>query len=177
MSTTLIDLTEVAAILNVTVSTARRYRTRYRYPTRSRDQFPSPVTYVGVSPMWLRADIAAWHEGDPLPAVDRQRVVTEELGDLVTRAEAARLLGLRTTTLTRYLLADEATRGFPRPVIVAGRSSLWSRRDLRQWGAHRRPRGRPRSHQRSKFPADPAPVERPDRQRHDSCEDKYAGAE
>lgn len=63
MSTTLIDLTEVAAILNVTVSTARRYRIRYRYPTRSRDQFPSPVTYVGVSPMWLRADIAAWHEG------------------------------------------------------------------------------------------------------------------
>lgn len=55
----LLDVAAVAALIGVTPSTVRKYR--------SDGRLPEPHAVYGASPVWQRADIEAWHASRPGP--------------------------------------------------------------------------------------------------------------
>ena len=106
-------------------------------------EFPPPIIERGAERelrLWHRDDVLAWRAGradsastgllgDVLAA--SREVVASDAEDLMTATQVADLLGWKSAS-TPWDLAKRGT--FPAPTQHHGRTKLWDRGEVEQWG-------------------------------------------
>ncbi|WP_026403051.1 hypothetical protein [Actinomadura rifamycini] len=111
-----------------------RHRLKQLWADRAANGHPEPARRAGKALYWDEAEWAAWY------AALAERPPAEDPDDLVTLAEAARILGLAPTSVTVY--AKRPPAGWPEPArtepLAGGRvRRLYRRRDVRSYAARR----------------------------------------
>lgn len=127
----LVTLQEAADELGLSYGSMRTYLGRH-------ETFPKPVRRVSGRPYFRLQEIHAWNarRGRQVAAPTDSEVT--EIDGLLTRAGVAAELGIEPNSVTRYAVGGiDRLRPFPAPARKVGRTRLWDRDEIREWGAQR----------------------------------------
>lgn len=143
-----IDRLQAAEVLGLAYAEAI-YRVRAQAPAHN--PFPRPVQRVSNSDIWSRTQLQLWRlraEGKFIPRQLEERAAKVPPWPewALDRNQAAELLGIGATTVSRYAYEQQGERAFPAPLRRFAGHPVWHRDDLLRWqkrrpGRHGPPRG------------------------------------
>lgn len=127
----LVTLQEAAAELGLSYGSMRTYLGRH-------ESFPKPDRRIGNRPYFKLQEIRAWNAQRARRIESPADSEATEVDGLLTRAGVASELGVKPDTITRYVAGGiDRLRPFPAPVRKMGRTRLWNRDEIREWGANK----------------------------------------
>lgn len=127
----LVTLQEAAVELGLSYGSMRTYLGRHK-------TFPRPDRRIGNRPYFKLAEIRAWNAQRARRVENPSDSEVTEVDGLLTRAGVAAELDVKPETVTRYVVGGiDRLRPFPAPVKKVGRTRLWDRDAIREWGANK----------------------------------------
>lgn len=127
----LVTLQEAASELGLSYGSMRTYLGRH-------ETFPKPVRRVSGRPYFRLQEIRTWNARRGRQVTPPSDSEVTEIDGLLTRAGVAAELGIEPNSVTRYVVGGiDRLRPFPEPVRKIGRTRLWDREAIREWGSHR----------------------------------------
>lgn len=127
----LVTLKEAASELGLSYGSMRTYLGRHA-------TFPKPARRVSGRPYFRLQEIHAWNARRGRQVSSPSDSEVTEIDGLLTRAGVAAELGIEPNSVTRYTVGGiDRLRPFPQPVRKIGRTRLWDREEVREWGSHR----------------------------------------
>jgi len=127
----LVTLQEAAEELGISYGSIRTYLGRH-------ESFPKPVQRISNRPYFRLGEVRAWNARRARQLPTPSDTVVTEIDGLLTRAGVAAELGIEPKSVTRYVVGGiPQLRPFPEPARTIGRTRLWDRKAIREWGSHR----------------------------------------